>query len=173
MLPRPSLGCPAARLLQRLVRRPVSPISKDATLRSVGRYHLHRMREVCLAFVLAACSGAGTADDVARAYVSAYNRGDGGAIYDILARRDRAAWDQWDKGLPAMPGSTRSDSPRRRFDAVIRKQWSSDDPTARILDVRAEAERGVVVLDVGGARIEVALVREDGEWKITYFKDRH
>lgn len=130
------------------------------------------MRRLGFLLVLGACSRVETAEDAARIYVDAHNRGDGGGIYDLLARRDRAAWEDWDSGLPNMPGTTESDSPRQRFAAWMQKSWTSDRGKATIVNLRAEVDRAVAALDIGGVKVDLHLVKEDGKWRLTFFSDR-
>lgn len=51
---------------------------------------------------------------------------------------------------------------------MMQTLWTSDRPTATILSVRAEADSATAALDVGGAKVDLALVKEDGEWRVTF-----
>lgn len=118
---------------------------------------------VIAAVLLAACGGASTPDDAAKAYADAYTRGDGGAVYDMLALEERAMWDRESRALTG-PGSR-----RERFAAFIEGVWGTDRGTARVVDLQVDGDQATATLATASEPIPLRLRREEGVWRVSLF----
>jgi hypothetical protein len=119
------------------------------------------------AALLAACSaGADTAEEAARRFASAYSRGDGGAIYDLLTERERRGWELLAPSLPG--GEATGLSPRERFAAAVDALLGPRRETVEFVRVEGGGDRARAWLRRGDDYMEITLVREERAWRVSY-----
>jgi hypothetical protein len=116
--------------------------------------------------LMAACSGeAETAAEAARRFVAAYNRGDSGAIYDLLVESERTAWEEV---VPSLPGGPEAPgSPRKKFASMIEQLWGDNRGSVELLRVDASGDRGRATIKQGDKELGLSLVREGGAWWVS------
>jgi hypothetical protein len=117
-----------------------------------------------VALLFAGCRRTPGPVDRYRTFAAAARSGDAGAVWSMLSTRTQAAFDARAKALAAeAPGVV----PARGQDLVVGDLASRAPKVRSAVVLRESAEAAVIAVeDEAGARAEVTLVREGGDWEI-------
>lgn len=119
---------------------------------------------LALVLALPGCRRTAGPADRYRLFASAARNQDAVAVWSMLSRRSRAAFDARAKTLSAAASGV---IPPRGQDVVVGDLASFAPRLRSALVLRESADVAVVAVeDEAGGRGEVTLVREDGDWKV-------